>query len=254
MTQALLVGAWTVSAFTTHASTLSLDNGWLGPVNGGSTATKELGSLLSSLASPSATLTAADDVEIFQGVTYLMPLAEAKTKLGLTQNIVPKNKIITGGFPKDSCSYHAFDGIFEGGYNKLYLVTDKADQVLAVQLVSESPRRDMAERVFSATDWSYYNFITNRRKATTKIWVRHEVYFLSTFGNKTVWRRRQDSSFGQLNGNERVFRIDTVLYDPDMDRYGVRGKDQRFLEVSRLYVPKPFVELILHCISQGGSR
>lgn len=241
--------------FQVHAGTLSLDNGWLGPVNGGSTATKELGALLSPLASPSANTSSADGLEIFQGVTYLMPLGEAKTKLNLTQNIVPKNKIVTGGFPKDSCFYHAFDGIYEGGYNKLYLITDKAEQVLAVQLVAESPRRDMAERFSSPTDWSYYNFITNRRKATTKTWVRHETYFPTAFGGKAVWRKFQsNSSFGQLAGNETVLRIDTVLFDPDLDRYGMKGTDQRFLEVSRIYLPKPFIELMLHCVTQAGTR
>lgn len=234
-----------------QAAAIILDNGWASPMHGGTTSMKELGSLLSVFARPSPNLDAAPDIELYRGVTYLMPLAEAKTKLNLTSSIVPKNKVITAGFPKDSLFHHCFDGIFEGVYNKLYLVTDKADQVVAIQLVSESPRRDQAEPVFEAPDWSMFNFINNRRKATTKLWVYHDVYFLKT----GTWRQyKATSTINQPTGNETILRIDSVLMDPALSRNGYRTQDWKFLETSRLYLPKPLMELILHYISVTGAR
>lgn len=238
-------------------NTLSLDNGWLGSVNAGATAAKELGSLLTPFASSAANLNPDPNLEIYRGVTYLMPLNEAKAKLGLTSGgMVSKTKVITGGFPRDSIFYYAFDGVFDGGYNKLHLLTDKADQVVAVQLVSESPRRDMAESFSRSEDWSFYNFVSNRRKATSRIWVRHTISFSrQTSDTSERWHRFSRSVYMmQPSGNESRIRIDTAVIDPDLDGYGYMGKKWKFLEISQLYLPRPLMETMLHCINHTSSR
>lgn len=249
----IVVFTFQASAFAQSPSSgLVLDNGWASPMHGGIAAMKELGSLLSPFARPSPNVAPAPDIEIYQGVTYLMPYAEAKQKLGLTQNIVPKNKVITAGFPKDSLFHYAFDGIFDGGFNKLYIVTDKADQVVAVQLVCESPRRDMLRDIYTAPDWSMYNFINNRRKATTRLWVDHQTHFMRSGS----WRQyRKVSGYAHPEGKETVIRIDSALMDPDsLKGSNHRGQEWKLLEVSQLYLPKPLMELMLHTISTTSQR
>lgn len=248
----LLLSSFTVCSVAQDTTGLALDNGWASPMHGGSAAMKELASLLSPFARPSPNVAPAPEVEIYQGVTYLMPFVEAKQKLGLKQTMVPKNKVITAGFPKDSLFHYAFDGIFDGGFNKLYLVTDKADQVVAVQLVCESPRRDMVRDIHTAPDWSMYNFINNRRKATTRLWVDHQTHFLRTGS----WRQyRKVSGYSHPEGKETVIRIDSVLMDPDSPNgTNYRGQEWKLLEVSQLYLPKPLMELMMHYIGTTGQR
>jgi len=58
-------------------STIVLDKGWQTPIQGGSATMEDLGVLLSPFAQPSNDTSQAPKTEIYQGVTYLMPYAEA---------------------------------------------------------------------------------------------------------------------------------------------------------------------------------
>lgn len=71
---------------------------------------EDLGALLSPFAQPSNDTSQAPNTESYQGVTYLMPYAEARDKLNLIQKVVAKNKVGCPGFPKDSFFHYAFDG------------------------------------------------------------------------------------------------------------------------------------------------
>ncbi len=66
-------------------------------------------------------------------------------KLGLQSAIKSKNAVVCPGFPSDSFSSSTFDGRFDGEYNRLYLVTDCADQVASIRLVCENPTRSGSE-------------------------------------------------------------------------------------------------------------
>lgn len=61
-------------------------------------------------------------------------------------------------------------------------------------------------------------------------------------------------SLAQPVGNENRVRIDSALIDPDLDRTGYRGTKWKLMEVSQLYLPKPMMEVMLHCILKNGTR
>lgn len=239
---------------STAPSGLSLDRGWQTPLQGGSATLHDLGTLLSPFAKPSANLAPSPGLKVFDAVTYLMPLEEAKKVLNLNQRVIPKNKVNCPGFPKDSFFHYAFDGVFEGHFNKLYLVTDKADQVVAVQLVAESPKKDQIDAPYNPTDWHTYNFVLARSKAIRRLWVDHKPFFLEMDRSKgkEVWNDYDSKyTFKQPKGEVNMLRIDSLLMDPGR-REGYRDSDWKALEAVRLYLPKPMMELILHCINLSG--
>ena len=149
----------------TLAGGIVLDRGWASPLQGGSQTMKDLGELLSPFAKPEANLAPSPGLIIFQGVTYLMPYAEAKAALNLQQKVIAKDKVVCPGLPKDSFFSYAFDGNFEGHFNKLFLVVDKAEQVVAVQLVAEAPKKDQVKAPIHKTEWHTYNFANTKSKA-----------------------------------------------------------------------------------------
>ena len=210
---------------------------------------KDLGAILSPFAKPSINLSAVPGLEIYEGVTYLMPYEQAKKALNLNQRVVPKNKVNCPGFPKDSFFHYAFDGTFEGHFNKLYIVTDKADQVVAIQFVAESPKRENVEAPNDPTDAHTYNFINYRGKGTKRLWVEHIAYFQDKKGNWRRYRNPSRSSYDQPEGPVDILRIDSLLMDPDASSSGFRRNNWKPLEAVRLYLPKPMMELILQCVN-----
>ena len=219
---------------------LVLDRSWASPLQGGSQTMKDLGTLLSPFAKPEANLAASAGLDFYQGVTYLMPLADARKVLNL-QNVIAKEKVVCPGFPKDSFLSYAFDGYFEGEFNKLYLVTDKADQVVAVQLVATAPKRDQVKSPSQKTDWHTYDFINNRSKASTTVWADNR----ASFNEHNFWKEYSSSFNFELPTKPVSFiRIDSLLMDP-MSRHGYKAQNWRALEAVRLYLPKPVMELIL---------
>ena len=223
-----------------------LDRLWLTPIQGGSATLKDLGALLSPFASPSANTAGAPNLKIYRGVTYLMPLLEAKKALSLEQKVVPKNKVICPGFPRDSFFHYSFSGNYEGHYNQLYIVTDKADQVVAIQLVAEAPKVDQVDAPSKPTEWHAYNFVNSRTKGTKRLWIDHKPWF----EDKKGWHEYSaTNAYRQPKGELEVLRIDTVLLDPDLTTYGNRGQNWKPLEAVRLYLPKPMMELILQCVN-----
>ena len=227
-----------------------LDAGWATPMQGGSATMKDLGALLSPFAKAAVNLSPSPSLTIYEGVTYLMPLAEAKAKLNLNQKVVPKNVVGCPGFPVSSLYAYAFDGVFEGHFNKLYIVADKADQVVAVELVAETPKRDEVEAPFQATGWHTYDFINTRTKAMTTLWIDHKPYFQ----NRNGWQK-YDSKYSSRQPNAEVglLRIDSLLMDPasTSSNKGYKGPNWKPLKAMRLFLPKPMMELILQCI--GGA-
>jgi hypothetical protein len=242
---------------TLQGGGIILDRGWESPMQGGSGKMEELARLLSPFAKAAPTMNPDPTLDIYSGVTYLMPLDSAKKTLGINQRIVPKNKMACPGFPKDSFSHYAFDGTFEGHFNKLYLVTDKADQVVAVQLVAESPNRDLVQSIHTAPDWGTYNFVNVRSKASSTVWVDHEVHFFDpTKRSLSKWTKYESrSTYSAPTPTLNLVRVDSLLMSPGKDNGNgkYRGSDWKPLEAVRLYLPKPMIELILHCI-QGAQR
>jgi hypothetical protein len=137
-------------------------------MQGGAVAMQELATLLSPFAQANPTPDPQAGLPIYSGVTYLMPLNDAKLALNIKQQVTAKNRVGAAGFPRDSFSYYVFDGVYDGHFNKLYIVTDRADQVVCIQLVAETPKRDLLDAPSTRPDWRMYNIFAVAEQGHSK--------------------------------------------------------------------------------------
>lgn len=211
---------------------------------GGEMTRKDLAKLFGASGSPSESIEGDPTIEVYPGVPFLTPLAVAKKKLNLEGVSASKTKVATAGLPQGSFTAHAFSGVFIGGFNRLFLVTDNADQVVSVLAVEENTRTRVPNEA-DATGYHTYNFITGRAKGTNDLAIRHTI---------------------ATDGPAGVLVVDSMLVDPTdpEDRTPTRStrststksttyskpKTGKVLERSRWFVPVPIVNLILRCVSR----
>ena len=170
--------------------TLQLSANWMTPFRT-DTCISELGNLLSDHAQPALDLKGNESIKICNEITYLMPQPKA-------EEILPKHmsspaSLLCRAFPKDSFFYSSYDGTYAGprndpenvvrmeGFNvvrtdngaartgqftKLLLVTDRAKQVVAIELVDETPKGESRGWWSDRNDgFKMYDFIQMSSKA-----------------------------------------------------------------------------------------
>jgi hypothetical protein len=220
--------------FTTLGTQLqiSLQPGYDSRMQGGDISMRELQLLLSSHCSEGVDLSGAG-TKIYNGVTYLMDSEQAATVLSLAHSIPSRVPVAAPGFPKNSMYYIGYDGAFEGHFNRVYLVTDTANKIVAIQLVDEHPKgRWKSAAALAAATWSTYNFINARMRASDTA-------------------RVQATSKRQGN----IIVIDTQVYQRVRTRVGRTNVDRyEEQENAKLFIPTPFARIILHCAKIGLSK
>ena len=211
---------------------LSLQPGYDSRMQGGDISMRELQSLLSPHCGGAGDPNGAG-TKIFNGATYLMDAEKAATILGLPHSAPSRVPVATPGFPKNSLYYIGYDGAFDGHFNRLYLVTDTANKVVAIQLVDEHPKgRWKSAAALAAATWTTYNFINVRMRAS------------DTARVQAVSKRQ---------GN--VILIDTQVYQRVRSRVGPKNVDRyEEQENAKLFIPIPFARIILHCAQIGLSK
>ena len=211
---------------------VSLQPGYDSRMQGGETSMRELQSLLSTHCSEGVDLSGAG-TKIYNSATYLMNAEQAATVLGLPHGAPSRVPVATPGFPKNSLYYMGYDSAFEGHFNRLYLVTDTANKVVAVQLVDERPKgRWKSAAALAAATWTTYNFINARMRAS------------DTARVQAVSKRQ---------GN--IVLIDTQAYQRVRTRVGRNNVDRyEEQETAKLFIPIPFARIILHCAQIGLSK
>jgi hypothetical protein len=211
---------------------VSLQPGYDARMQGGETSMRELQSLLSTHCSEGVDLSGAG-TKIYNGATYLMNAEQAATVLGLPHSVPSRIPLAAPGFPKNSLYYIGYDGAFEGRFNRLYLVTDIANKVVAIQLVDEHPKgRWKSAAALAAATWSTYNFINARMRA-------------SDIARVQAVSKRQ--------GN--IVVIDTQVFQRVRTRVGRTNVDRyEEQENAKLLIPTPFARIILHCAQVGLSK
>lgn len=211
---------------------VSLQPGYDSRVQGGDIAMRELQLLLSTHCSEAVDLSGAG-TKIYNGATYLMNAEQAATVLRLPHSVSSRAPLATPGFPKNSLYYVGYDGAFEGHFNRLYLVTDTANKVVAIQLVDEHPKgRWKSAAALAAATWSTYNFINARMRASDTVRVQ---------------------AVSKRQGN--IIVIDTEVYQRVRTRVGRKNADRyEEQENAKLFIPIPFARIILHCAQIGLSK
>ena len=211
---------------------VSLQPGYDSRMQGGDISMRELQLLLSSHCSEGVDLSGAG-AKIYNGVTYLMDSEQAATNLGLAHSVPSRLPVAAPGFPKSSMYYMGYDGAFEGHFNRIYLVTDTANKVVAIQLVDEHPKgRWKSAAALAAATWSTYNFVNARMRASDTA-------------------RVQAASKRQGN----IVVIDTQVFQRVRTRVGRTNVDRyEEQENAKLLIPTPFARIILHCAKIGLSK
>jgi hypothetical protein len=211
---------------------VSLQPGYDSRMQGGDISMRELQLLLSSYCSEGIDLSGAG-TKIYSGVTYLMDSEQAATVLGLAHSVPSRVPVATPGFPKNSIYYIGYDGAFEGHFNRLCLVTDTANKVVAIQLVDEHPKgRWKSAAALAGATWSTYNFINARMRASDTVRVQ---------------------AVSKRQGN--IIVIDTQMYQRVRTRVGRKNVDRyEEQENAKLFIPTPFARIILHCAKIGLSK
>ena len=197
---------------------LVLAASWNAPQRGGNIVLEDLNGLLADHGQANVDLVADNTLMLYGPIYYLMPVSEAARTLG--QSLSPKKAVSCPGFPKDSFFAHTVDGDFGEGFEKLLLVADSTDRIVAVQLVDEHPDGSLwlDPQVFS-DKWHVYNFIQMRSKGSAS------------------WKIGQ-----RVEENGRIVRIDSELVANDEFGYFGLGDSK---ERVQLYLPQPIVNLIL---------
>lgn len=210
------------AAAATVTDDLALNPAWNNPQPDASPRVlADLEQLLRPVASPAADFTADTSIVIFGQVFYLMPVSEAARIMGKPQGI--RRRVTTAGFPKDSFFYYTQPGNFGNGFDTLVLITDSADRIVAIQLVSEKSSGDiwLDPKSFKA-DWSVYNFIEGKVKGSSKWQIAHRV-----------------------EKKNRVVEMDTELVSHDPNGYFELGDSK---SRAALFLPEPIANLILYRI------
>lgn len=202
-----------------EAQDLVLAPNWNAPQTGVSIrALEDFNSLLQGVAAPAADLKPDTSIVIFGQIFYLMPIQEAARLIGKPTGV--RRRITAQGFPKDSFHYYSVSDNFGNGFERMLLITDNSDRIVAVQLLNERPGKDLwlDPQLFNER-WSAYNFVEAKNKGNPK-W-------------KIGLRAEKDG---------RVVRIDSELVSHDPQGYFGLGDSK---ERSQLYMPEPVANLVL---------
>jgi hypothetical protein len=136
---------------------------------------RDLKRLLSGFETPKKNLNTNPSIWIFEDVHYLMPLAAAEKALDL--EIARKAPIQLPGMPNRSFFYREYKGAYGRDYDRLLLVTDMKDQVVAVQFSNAHPasrRRENAWHSWSnsfheeGTHWHLFNLVEGKTKGASR--------------------------------------------------------------------------------------
>jgi hypothetical protein len=200
-------------------------------MQGGDITIRELQLLLSPHCSEAVDLSGAG-TKLYNGVTYLMDSEQAAAALGLGHAISSRALVAAPGFPRNSTYYIGYDGAFEGRFNRLYLMTDAANKIVALQLVDEHPNTAPGSGASTGRIWNTYNFLNARMRASDAVRV-----------NATSKRE----------GN--AILVETCMSQSIRNGRG-RGAVTRYQEKehTKLFLSIPFARIILHCAHAGLSK
>lgn len=233
-------------------SKLKLASNWQLRLARGNLALKDTARLLSRCGTPQIDLEG-KPITIWNKVTYLMPIQEAKKQLGL--GLSSRNALTCAAFAPNSFFCHAFSGSFDEGFNRIFIITDFADQVVGFQWqdnVSQDRRWFPYSDSYSQ-EWSQYNFAGDRRKGNPN-WL---VGFYVCQGSKAIMGypprtgTRDENVYGPTGVNEGVVRIDSDLFSVTKDRWDIII-DEKSRERNRLLLAQPIVDLMLYIVQKSN--
>ncbi len=195
---------------------LMLAANWDGPLRGDQKAAAELKLILSEWCAPGVDISPAPSIYLFGHISYLLAAPDA-ARMG-NQRLGARKPVAGTGFPLDSLGYYSLRGDYGQGFKELFLITDLADQVVAVQLVDDSPADTLwLEPHFFQGGPQIYDFVQGRAVPSSKTRVGRRVMMMN-----------------------RLVRIDSDLAETAPDGLLVVSKAR-----TSLILPEPVANLML---------
>ena len=232
----------------TELKKIALGATWSGPAQGGDLTRKDLAALFGDQGTASDNPEGDPTIVLFGDVPFLAPLSLAKKRLQLDGIMATVSKVNCPGLPIGSFSSQSFSGVFAGGFNRLNLITDLADQVVSIQLVDENPR----QRATDFTDtggYHTYNFINGRSKGNPDLVVKHQVVKEhAPRGVVVVETALLDPTDGE---NAKGAKPRTSSKLESLDHHQPDAKNREGHGTRPLVRPHDHVNLILRCV---GTR
>jgi hypothetical protein len=74
-----------------------------------------------------------------------MPLLDTVKALGIVKKVNSKILVACPGFPFETLFAYSFNGVFENGFDTAWIVTDQANQTVAVQFTHVSTKHAKVE-------------------------------------------------------------------------------------------------------------
>lgn len=186
---------------------LSLPPRWNSSLGSGIEAMKELLGVLSPFCTPDGSIEIKEFPEIKNGVTLMMPLKEALAKLQISQLLPAKQAIAFPGIP---FYYRIFTNPVRDGFNLVYVITDGADRVVALQYVNETPKEDTwlgPGREHVPKNILTYNFINSRKRATRTLEVQTAVTSRELDAASPIANLLERENERTLRNEERTARL-----------------------------------------------
>ncbi|NQU12265.1 hypothetical protein HQ590_15830 [bacterium] len=211
------------------------------------TCAADAGAVFSRFCRARVNLDPAPEIELIQGITYLMPLQQALGVLGKPAAI--RRPVGCTAFPRDSFFYHTVKRQDVDGFSLLLVITDQANQVVGIELVDEAPKRPPSRRrggegreeraTVDHADLRVYDFIRAGTKSSPQMCVRHVVTRRARVVQVETELIAWKSNYRWRPANESPCSHD--WWDED---------NTRCRERIRLILAEPIAELILQYLQQ----
>jgi hypothetical protein len=210
---------------------------------GHSAALADLHLLLSSYGQPEIDLEPHPEMEIYPGIKYLAPLGDAeKVLFGSSRPTRSSTKLAAPGFP-DGLFIVSYD-VKLGIYNRLYLVHDRDQQVVSLELVSESALYVPPSPPFHLLEVKFrmFDYVNDRIKAQADMVIDTRVHDQRGRGYLIV----------NTTGTRGQFWKRDIPHPGVVSKPSPSGVKPR--QTTTWYVPKPIINLILYCVQRDSRK
>ncbi len=225
---------------------LALAEGWEQPAQSNEVVAREIVRLLGRFGQPRPHLERYDGLTLNGAVTYLMPLQEACAEMKLDLRTAQEAPLRVPGFPRNSLRLIRFGGIIADGidpnsqmvFDEVLLIIDQREQVVAIQLSQSRFEQDWYLQYRPLPKgWEVYDLATGQIKADPAFDIWHKIY--AEIDGELI-----ETSENETYPNSPRFRVETVYF----------GTDLKVNRAVRLYLARPFVDVMLYCCREVSLR
>lgn len=198
--------------------------------------------------------------QITQGITWLMPIDQAISKIPGRVNKIGERRVEFTCFPANSLTMISFqcNSFVDQNqtFNLLHFMVDAKRQVVGLEFVEQSPGKKYAHYEPHGKLEPYYNFFTLTNNASTLKEVVYEIVDLGRPGVKLIKTVFRDPPNGIPNGTGGAIGMQPPGMRPGMYPAGAPDFDRpgKVYEIVHWYLAAPFARCLLQIAEKSGVR